>query len=296
MIPLRFMGAVHRLVLEGRAPELAEHYSGAGLSSSPEGDHPPPPPAVWQAFRAVLDDHVEELRTRAREPVQTNETGRSAALLTGFATVARETGLPLRLLEIGSSAGLNLRFDRYRYEQDGAGWGPPDSPVRIAGWWENGFPEIPPGLAVAERLGCDRSPIDATTEDGRLRLLSYVWPDQRERFRLIEGALKVAREVPVEIEAAGAADWLDRRLAEPRAGVVTVVFHSIVMQYVDEAEQARISALLARAGADETAGPLARVSMEPGGERTHIRVTLWPGGRERLVAEAGYHGRPVLLA
>jgi len=33
--------------------------------------------------------------------------------------------------------------------------------------------------------------------------------------------------------------------------------------------------------------------MEPGGEQAEVRLTLWPGGSERLIASAGFHGRPV---
>lgn len=70
----------------------------------------------WPAFVAALDEHLDELRLLIERPVQTNEPGRCAALLGGFLEVARRTGLRLRLLEIGSSAGLNLRFDSYRYD------------------------------------------------------------------------------------------------------------------------------------------------------------------------------------
>jgi hypothetical protein len=51
---------------------------------------------------------------------------------------------------------------------------------------------------------------------------------------------------------------------------------------------------MAVAGARATdSAPLARLALEPGGELAHLRLTLWPGGEERLLAEAGYHGDPV---
>src|SRR3546814_2610833 len=65
---------------------------------------------------------------------------------------------------MGASAGLNLRFDHYRYEIDGRVSGDPDSPVRFAGMWQGPHrPDLPERFEVAERRGCDRNPIDATS-------------------------------------------------------------------------------------------------------------------------------------
>jgi hypothetical protein len=36
--------------------------------------------------------------------------------------------------------------------------------------------------------------------------------------------------------------------------------------------------------------------MEPGDALARVLLTQWPGGEQRLVAEAGYHGRPVRIA
>ena len=96
--PLRLAGALHALVLGGAAPKLAAYYPPNGVRD----------PDRWR--RAMLDalatHDVEAPRFLAFSP-QTNEVGRSAVLVGGFHHVARRGGLPLRLLEIGASAGLN---------------------------------------------------------------------------------------------------------------------------------------------------------------------------------------------
>jgi hypothetical protein len=227
--------------------------------------------------------------------VQTNEVGRCAALLPGFMAIARATGMPLRLLEVGASAGLNLHWDRYRYEADGFIWGDVDSPVRIRFDFEGPEPE-PVAVEVAERRGCDQRPVDPLAEEGRLTLLSFVWPDQMERMERLRAALGAAAEVPIEVERAGAAEWIAERLEERRPGMVTAVFHSIVMQYLDEEERREFDRRLREAGeAAEEDSPLAWLRMEPGGERAEVRLTFWPGGEERLLARVGYHGDPVHL-
>ena len=283
---LRLMGNVHRLVLEGRAPALGARYPSVGG----DGDAS----RTWPAFRAVVAENVPLLREWMSRGVQTNEVGRAAALAPGFLTVARETGLPLRILEMGTSAGLNLRWDRFRYETAERAWGDAASPVVLRDAWETPVPPFATAATVAERAGCDPSPLDPTTDEGRLTLMSYVWPDQRERFALLSGAIEVARRVPADVERASAVDWLPRRLAAARAGVATVVFHSIAIAYLERSAREQALGAIADAGARATGdAPVAWLRMEPGGEQAEVRLTVWPGGDERLVATTGFHGRGV---
>jgi hypothetical protein len=285
-LPLRLMGAVHRLALDGTAAELAERYR-----SGEDGER------TWFAFRAVLDEHTAELRELVDRPVQTNEVGRCAALLPGLLEVAAGTGLPLRLLEVGAAAGLNLRWDAYRYESPGFAWGVPGSPLRIEFDIDGG--EMPAAFAavVAERRGCDASPIDPADEDGRLTLLSYIWPDQTVRMTRMRAAFELAAELPAEVERAAAAGWIAARLAEAAPGCATVVYHSVVMQYLPAAEREEFETAIDEAGARASEEqPLAWLRMEPAGPRAEVRLKRWPGGSDRHLAFAGYHGNPVDLA
>jgi hypothetical protein len=284
-VQLRLMGAVHRLVLQGRAPELAAHYPSAG--GKQQGD-------AWPAFLATVEKNVDELRELAKNPVQTNEVGRSGALVGGFLQVAKETGLPLRLLETGASAGLNLRWDHFRYEARGSTWGPPDSPVRLCDY--NSERPLPFDVVaqVVERAGCDINPLDPRLEEDRLTLLAYVWPDQVARIRSLRAALEVAQSVDGPVERSGAAAWLEERLAEARPGAATVVFHSIFFGYMPDDEAERFVAAMRSAGERATTeAPLAWLRLEPGGEQAEVRLTMWPGGEERLLATSGFHGAAV---
>ena len=110
---------------------------------------------------------------------------------------------------------------------------------------------------MVERKGCDLNPIDPTTDEGALTLRSFVWADQLARMAQLDGALETAADTPVEVERLGAAAFLERELARQRPDVATVVFHSVFMQYVDQAERARIAAAL-------EGGLAHHLSFEPG--------------------------------
>jgi hypothetical protein len=286
MLPLRLMGAVHRLVLAGEAPALARFYPSMG--GEPDAER------AWPAFRDTVAALAPRVREELDPPVQTNEVGRCGALLGAFMLVAREHGLPLRLLEVGASAGLNLNFDRYRYELGGASFGAEDSPVRFAGFVSEGTLPLAPALEVAERRGCDAAPLDPRSESDRLLLRSFVWPDQVERFQALDGALELAARHPVAVDHADAADWVERRLAQPTPGRATVVFHSLVMMYMNGETRGRMTAALEDAGRRATAdAPLAWLRMELGGDEANVDLKTWPGGEDRRVARAHYHGHEV---
>jgi hypothetical protein len=284
-LALRLLGAVHRIVLEGRAPRLARHYPSVGGAEGP---------SLGADFLATLEEHEVEVAARVEDGVQTNEVGRSAVLVGGYAEITRRTSLPLRVLEVGASAGLNLRWDHYAYDTGKVVSGDPDSPLCFEGVWQGTPPDLPARFDVADRCGCDRNPIDATTEEGRLTLMSYIWPDQVDRFQRLDAAIEVARRVPAPVDRADADAWVRDRLTLPLPGIATVVVHSIVLQYLPRDARDRFRAAITDAGERASgAAPLAWLRMEPGGDRADLRLTMWPHGDERVLATAGYHGRPV---
>src|SRR5262249_31900977 len=120
-LALRLVGTVHRVALVGQAPELARVYpSGARAGTGPVG-----PGAAWAAFRDVLAERPEDVRAGLAWPPQTNEVGRSALLVGGLLVLRSMVDRPVRLVEIGASAGLNLRPDLVRIElPHGDGVGP----------------------------------------------------------------------------------------------------------------------------------------------------------------------------
>jgi hypothetical protein len=290
---LRLLGGTHRMVLAGTAPELAAHYPSVGG----DGDAA----AAWPHLRALFERRPPELLDALTRPPQTNEVGRSAALVPGFLTVAQQTGLPLRLLELGASAGLNLRADRYWYEQDGRGWGDPDSGVRFVDFWTDRTPPLDVDAVIASRAGCDRDPIDAADPDEALTLLSYIWPDQAERLRVIRAALEVAATTPVDLVQATIEEWLPAQLAHAQPGVATVVYHSIVWQYLPDPTRELVLGTLDEAGsrASEDA-PLAYLRLEPSPETyfpAQLKLTTWPGTDTArggtLLGTSGFHLGPV---
>jgi hypothetical protein len=283
-LPLRLAGGLHALVLGRRAPALVAAYP----------PHPLDPERLWQAVSGALTDHVDELMAALGRHPQTNEVARSAILLPGFLTIARETARPLALLELGSSAGLNLLWDRFHYRYGEHEWGPRTSPVTLASELRGAIPNLGGEVKVTSRRGVDLAPADASNADDRLRLRSYVWADQRERLARLDGALDLARALAVRVDAGDAAAWLDAALAARHDGAATVVFHSIMWQYASHETQRRIEDSLERAGAAaSTDRPLARLEFEGVAGRAPALLTLtqWPPGRTRILAEADFHGR-----
>lgn len=284
-IGFRFMVAVHRLVLSGRAPALARFYPSAGGTA--EGD-------PWPAFLDVVRRHGEELRGLMARGLQTNEVGRCRGFVGGFLAVTRETGLPLRLLEVGASAGLNLRWDHYRYELGDEAWGDVSSPVRIVDGFGDRVPSLTGEARVVSRQGCDLAPVDPTDDDDALWLRASLWPDQVERQQLLEGALRIAAEVPAVVVAADAETWLRGQLADRVEGCATIVYHSVVMRYLTEAGRQRVRSVIEAAGERaDAAAPLAWLQLEGPGGVQQITLQTWPGGTERLLGTSDTQARQV---
>jgi hypothetical protein len=277
---LRAIGGAHRLALKGIEPFR-------GLFERLDRD----PAALDEVARAA--GAWPEMAAWVQNPPQTNEVARAAVFLGGFMAVARAQGLPLRMLEVGCSAGLNLLWDRYHYRLGGTEWGPEDSPVRLEPKWSGPSPE-PVDLRVASRRGVDQLPVDLSDPEQRFRLLSYVWADQAERMARVRGAQEITRLDPPPIDHGDAADWVEAQLADLPEGQTTVLYHSFVWQYLPRATQERVTAALEAAGARAHANAgLAYLAFEmtDGADRCLLTLASWPGGERRVLAEAHPHGR-----
>jgi hypothetical protein len=287
---LRLMAAVHRLVLTRRAPQLALHYPSVGGT--------PDLARAGAAFVATVAEHLDDLAVDVERPCQTNEVGRAAGLVVGLLEVAAATGLPLALREVGAAAGLNLRLDRWRYELPGGRVvGDPDGQVVLRDRWRGPLPNADGGFRVVDRRGCDPSPVDPTTDEGRLAISASVWADQVHRFELLGGALRTAALVPATVDRATASTWVRQHVA-PTPGRATVVYHSIVEEYLDADERAAFHAAVADAGARATEdAPVAWLRMEPSSELRHhaVSLQLWPHApATRHLATTGAHGDDVV--
>ncbi|MGB5936030.1 MAG: DUF2332 domain-containing protein, partial [Ornithinimicrobium sp.] len=256
------------------------------------------PVAGWRGFLNLLAEQPDAVRDWLDRPPQTNEVGRSAAFLGGLLHLDR--GLPLRLVEIGASGGLNLLCDRYGYIPEcGLPIDPADNEAPVlTGAWTGRFLEPWPEMRVVERRGCDSRPVDVVTTEGRLALTAYVWPDQPARHERLRAALAVAGRTPVEVERTRAADFVDALALQP--GATTVLMHSVVWQYLSAPEQARVRARLEALGAQaDTDRPLAHLRAEPwrrtpeAGRDFWVRLRTWPGGEDRVLGLMAPHGLPV---
>ncbi|MEO6879951.1 MAG: DUF2332 domain-containing protein [Mycobacteriaceae bacterium] len=294
---LRFVAAVHRLVLSRHAPRLALLYPSVGgvLNRA----------QLWPAAAEALGENTTQVRRwMAETGVQTNEVGRCGPLWGGLQVAAQRCGkLPVRLLEVGASAGLNLRPDRIGLVVGGRVRGQTDSGLVLDPGW-TGLPsvDLERPLRISHRAACDLQPVDVSTTDGREHLASFVWADDLARWERLRAAMTLAQAEPVAVQPLSAADFLGAELAHAHLGELTVVWHSVVWQYVSAAERERARAVLAAAATRASIhAPLALltyepVRAEPGASQAYrfeLRLRVWPtgSGTELLGVGAG-HGSP----
>lgn len=272
-VPLRLCGALHALVLTGAAPELAAAYR-AGCPDR-------------RAILNALTRHEASILNWLDSPPQTNEVARSAVILATARFLTALYPLPIRALELGASAGLNLNFARYHL---GPRSGADEGGVVLRPDWRGPLPRAP--IEVPEAVGVDLRPLEALRDP--VRLLAYCWPDQAERLARLRAALKVAASHPPRVERGDAGNWLATRLARPRDGL-TLVFHTIAWQYFPPPTRRACEAALRDAGAVATGhAPLAHFGMEAdgAGPGAGLRLRLWDGKcRAWDLGRADFHGR-----
>lgn len=266
-VAMRLNAGLHALARSGRSAALANLYR------KQNGDFD-------RAIAAALAAHEDELLTWLDWPTQTNEVARSSAFMAALLVLADERPLPVELLEIGTSAGLNLNLAHYRHILGGRVCGDTKSSLTIEPEWAG---PCPPGadVTIANAAGVDLRPIDASNAAARERMMAFVWADRTDRADRLAAALDIAQRHRPMVEQGHALDWIAARLANPQpAGVRRVVMHSMVAQYMSSRERRGALDCLIRAGSRATADrPLAWISLEWTRDRREVQLQLteWGG-------------------
>lgn len=271
--PLRFAGALHALRLKCLA--LEDVYPPNVVNDN----------SLWTATESAVRCHPEFILRWLDSPPQTNEVRRAAVILPALALLHQAYARPIELLELGTSAGLNLRADHFKLVLPNTILGNKESSVVVQPDWTGAEP--PAVLPrIVRRAGVDLSPLNPHSEDDTHRLLSYIWADQPERLDRTRAALEISRRVPAEISKGDAGIWLENQLNTRKPDRLRVVLHTIARQYFSEQTSDRVDRAL-----NNAEGPIALVSMEPdGGSGARVSVTANGIGLEHS-ARAGFHGQ-----
>jgi len=288
VMPLLFLGSVHFLLLNGVDHPLALFYPSVT-------EQPANPESAYPAFRSFCLEHRAEIRKmlKARR-VQTNEVQRCACLFPAFEVISRRSGgKPLALVEIGTSAGLHLYWDRYSYDYgDGGVYGDPTSSVRIKCELRGGasppLPERTP--QVAQRTGLDLNPLDVSNEDDALWLQALLWAEHRDRANLLREAVELVRNEPPLLVKGDALQTLPGVLASVPVDAALCVFHSFTLVQFAPQQRDLLSSVIANSAKGRD---LFRLSTEwLGGETARIDLTSFQGGvTEEHLANCHPHGK-----
>lgn len=294
-VSLRLAGALHAAVLTGRDEALTMQWPAARAADGKDWDTA----AAWPVARAFLERDFVWVADFMTSAPQTNEVRRSVGLFAGLQAVAAHWDGPIDLLELGASAGLNGLFPDNSYACQAWQW-PGSSGVELDTDWHGPPPPLK-ALHIRTLGQCDINPLNAANQADRLRLRSYIWPDQPERLTRLNAAIDAAQVRAIHPDKADAAAWLGEKLAKRAGDAMTVVYHSIFFQYPPAEVRAAITEAMESAGQAATlAAPLVWLRLEPeaaviingGSPVPMLDCIQWPGGQRTILSnDACPHGR-----
>jgi hypothetical protein len=246
--PNVYLAAIHFLLMEGHSPHLAGYYQSLVVK-------PLPVEGVDDAFiEFVLANEEAIVHLANTRYTQTNECRRCVALLPGVMTSPFDE---FHLVEIGTSAGLNLALDHYRYDFDGLAWGP-DSAVRLSAGVPGDQPRLR-NIEIGRRVGIDINVIDRNDPDDRRWLDALIWPEHEERRERLRRALALTSGMEMEFVEGSVLDQLGQILDDLPASDPVVVMNSFVLIQLDPDQREHVEDMVEEA---RKARPIYRVSFE----------------------------------
>lgn len=195
-VPNLLLGAVHYLLLSGRKHELTAYYPSIV-------DKPMESSGAVKYFKDFcMQFESEIIQLLENKLVQTNEVRRCAYLYPSFCRIYQITKKPLTLIEIGTSAGLQLLWDKYSYSyKSNQKYGYKPSTLEISAEVQGDrfpllFENSPP---VDRRIGMDLHLNNLNDPEDYLWLKALIWPEHRERNSYFEKAAHCLKSQPLEL-------------------------------------------------------------------------------------------------
>lgn len=241
-VPNLLLGAVHYLLYEQPGHELAKYYPSLTNSPQPTDDAFP----YFRHFCLSKRTNIVDLIHTRR--VQTNEVRRCAYLFPAFSHVFElAKGIPLSLIEIGTSAGLNLMWDYYQYDYEiGAFSGRLNALVTIRSSFRGDKrPHLPVSLpTVQERIGIDLNIIDVREPKDALWLKALIWPEHKERATVLTTAIDVVQTYPPTLLAGDGIVVLPEIMGKLPSDTAACVFHTHTLNQVPSEVRLQLTNLL----------------------------------------------------
>ncbi|MDP9728941.1 DUF2332 domain-containing protein [Alicyclobacillus tolerans] len=224
-VPNLLLASVHYLLLSGIDHELKEFYPSITVN-------PLPVEKVFPSFKDFCMQHQNEIIDLLQSRlVQTNEIRRCTYLYPSFSYIYNKVHKPLSLIEIGTSAGLQLLWDKYSYSYGTDDtYGEQNSGVHLTAELRNGnIPQFPPiSPPVYTKIGIDLHVIDLSNHHDYLWLKSLIWPEHKERLELFEKAAQLLNKNPVNLIEGDGVSLLPKIVEQISQDSTVCIFHTHV--------------------------------------------------------------------
>ncbi|WP_370149420.1 DUF2332 domain-containing protein [Exiguobacterium profundum] len=222
LVPNLLFAAVHELLIQHSADELATYYPSVTKYPKQAED-------VFPSFLAFCHTYESEIRHRLKtRRVLTNEVQRCPYLYPIFSKIQQQKKRSLGLLEIGTSAGLQLFVDQYAYEYNGVSFNPINaSSVNISAAVESDEPfrlEATRPLEIGTRL----NNVDLTDEAERSWLNVLIWPEHETRRQLLQAAMNEVNLNKVTLIEGDGMTMLQELVSRVPEAEMLCIFHTHV--------------------------------------------------------------------
>jgi hypothetical protein len=223
---------------------------------------------------------------------QTNEVGRSALFALGAAIGAKYLDVSeVHLVDLGTSAGLNLFWDRVEVvlQRPGVASAPGlqrpavDNGLLRLGCLVDATADLPSRLRhhlprVLDRTGIDLCPVDCANAEAMAWLRALIWRDQAVRLRRFDVAVEQSQSLPWQRVQGEATSLLAAVCDGLSTGAPVVITHSYLFDKLTQVEKRRLHQEFVTASGCR---PIIEIGVEFGRAGSMWLVGIWGVGDQR---------------